>query len=744
MWQLRISLKTLSRSLRHFLLGFILAVVFPGLLLGLALSWWSAQQLVDDQEQQARRLASATAENVGNYVNSLFTAAAVFSQLPLGKEHFADFYRVAKGFSGHEGYHVTLADSDGNQFLSTRLPFGAPLPQRSALDSVHKAVASGRPHASEVFLGKMAGGYVVTVDVPVQRVEGLRIITLSADAKTFAAVLLRTKVPEDWLLGLIDVNGVFIGRSKDQDTWIGKPTRPELIEASSRAGDGILYNKSVEGFSIVNVFNRVPGTDWTVLVGIPESVLYAPVKGPIGRLVGLIVAVTLIITLLIFFFYRRINIAITRLLNLAEDPLRSDKWATGSVSFAEFDAVGEKLKTVAVQQQHAIAALSQSEERYRTLFESIDEGFCILEMIYDEHKKPVDWRFLEVNPAFEKQNGLHEAAGKRMRELAPDIEQNWFDIYGNVALTGEPIRFQNEAKALGGRWFDLYAFRLGGPGSHNVAVLFNDITKAKHLDEELHAKNADLERATAVADKANLAKSEFLTNMSHDLRTPLNAILGFAQLMESGTPAPTPSQKRSLGHIIKGGWFLLSLISEILDLAAIETGELTLSCEPVLLSDIVFECIGMAENEAQKREIYLTVHQFDNAWTVHADQTRLKQVLNNLLSNAIKYNHRQGTVDVKCTVSGPERIRVSVKDNGIGLSPEKLSQLFQPFNRLGQEAGAEEGTGLGLALSKRMVEAMGGSLCVESSEGAGSEFWFELIRDVTPLAAVRRSAAAIS
>jgi PAS domain S-box-containing protein len=516
-----------------------------------------------------------------------------------------------------------------------------------------------------------------------------------------------------------------------------------LIEASRRAGNGILYNKSVEGFPILNVFNRVPGTDWTVLVGIPEAVLYAPVKATIGRLVGLIVAVTLLIASLIFFFYRRINIAITHLLNLAEDPLRSDQWGTASNSFTEFDAVAEKLKTVAMQQQHVITALSQSEERYRVLFKSIDEGFCIIEMIYDEHKKPVDWRFLEVNPAFEKQTGLHEATGKRIRELAPDIETNWYEIYGKVALTGEPIRFQNEAKGLGERWFNLYAFRIGGPGSHKVAVIFSDITQAKHQDEELHAKNVDLERARAVAEKASLAKSEFLTGMSHDLRTPLNAILGFAQLVESGSPAPTPSQKRSLDHIIKGGWFLLSLISEILDLAAIESGKLTLSLEPVLLSDVVFECIGMAEHEARKREVHLRVLPLDNAWTVYADQTRLTQVLNNLISNATKYNRRQGTVEVKCAVSGADRIRVSVKDNGIGLPPEKRSQLFQPFNRLGQEAGTEEGTGLGLALSKRLVEEMGGSIGVESSAGAGSEFWFELIRDVTPQAAAPDRAAAI-
>ncbi len=717
--------------MRHFLVGSIVAVALPGLLLGLALSWWAAQQLVKSQEEQAVHLATATAEGVGNFVDTLSIAASVFSKLPLGPQHFSDFHGVAQRFSKLAGYQVSVSDVDGKRLLSTRAPFGTVLlPQRSARNSIRKAIASGQANASEVFQGTMAGGYVIAVDMPVQTAEGLRIITVSVDATAVATVLLRTEVPDGWLLGLIDGNGAFIGRSKDQDQWMGKLTRPELIEASSHTAQGMLFNKSVEGRPTLNVFNRVPGTDWTVLVGIPETVLYAPVSGLIGRLSVLILAVTLTISLLIFIYYRRINGAIIHLMNLAEDPLRSDKWGTTRGTFAEFDVLGETLKNVATQREQLIASLRRSEERYHTLFDSIDEGFCILELIYDEHQNPIDWRFLEVNPAFEKHNGLHDATGKRIRELAPDIEQYWFEIYGKVSLTGEPIRFENKSTALGERWFDLYAFRIDTQGSHQVAVIFKDITRTKQLDAAVRARNTQLEVAKTVAEKATLAKTEFLFNMSHDLRTPLNSILGFAQLMDNDSP--TPDQKHSLDHIIKSGWFLLELINEILDLAAIESGKMQLALEPVLLVDVISECCDMAELEAQKRGIVLTVVPLDNAWLVHADRTRIKQILNNLLSNAIKYNHRQGTIEVKCSLNGAERIRVSVKDNGIGLQPEKLSQLFEPFNRLGQEAGTEEGTGLGLALSKRMLEEMGGMIGVESSAGAGSVFWFELLRDVTP------------
>ncbi len=229
-----------------------------------------------------------------------------------------------------------------------------------------------------------------------------------------------------------------------------------------------------------------------------------------------------------------------------------------------------------------------------------------------------------------------------------------------------------------------------------------------------------------MAEKANLAKSEFLSSMSHELRSPLNAILGFAQLMETGSPLPTPGQKASIDQILKAGWYLLELINEILDLALIESGKLSLSLEPMSLAEVMLECQAMIEPQAQKSGIRMSFPQFDIPYFVTADRTRVKQVLINLLSNAIKYNRAQGTVEVTCSASAAERIRISVQDTGEGLSPEKLAQLFQPFNRLGQEAGAEEGTGIGLVVSKRLVELMGGEIGVESTVGVGSVFWIEL------------------
>jgi len=259
-----------------------------------------------------------------------------------------------------------------------------------------------------------------------------------------------------------------------------------------------------------------------------------------------------------------------------------------------------------------------------------------------------------------------------------------------------------------------------------VFAAARDVTERKRFEHELQATNAELERAMAAAEKANLAKSDFLSSMSHELRSPLNAILGFAQLINSDTPPPTPAQTASIDQILHAGWYLLDLINEILDLAQIESGKLALSREPTSLEEVMLECQAMIEPQAQKRGIRMTFPTFAVPCFVDADRTRLKQVLINLLSNAIKYNKPGGTVVVDCNCTSPNLIRISVRDSGAGLPPEMVVQLFQPFNRLGQERSTEEGTGIGLVMSKRLVELMGGVIGVESAVGRGSVFWFEL------------------
>jgi signal transduction histidine kinase/ActR/RegA family two-component response regulator len=266
-------------------------------------------------------------------------------------------------------------------------------------------------------------------------------------------------------------------------------------------------------------------------------------------------------------------------------------------------------------------------------------------------------------------------------------------------------------------------------------LIGSDNSARKRVEIELNA-------AMAAAEKANHAKTDFLSGMSHELRTPLNAILGFAQLMDSGSPPPTLPQKRNLDQILKAGWYLLELINEILDLALIESGKLTLSQEPVSLVEVMLECRAMIEPQAHKRGIGMTFPRFDAPVFVKADRTRVKQVLINLLFNAIKYNKPGGAVTVECAHRTANLIRISVRDTGAGLTAAQVAQLFQPFNRLGKESSAEEGTGIGLVVSKRLMDLMGGSIGADSTVGVGTVFWIELALTAAPQLAVQQAALA--
>ena len=264
--------------------------------------------------------------------------------------------------------------------------------------------------------------------------------------------------------------------------------------------------------------------------------------------------------------------------------------------------------------------------------------------------------------------------------------------------------------------------------SNREIVRLNEGLEARVQERtaQLELANSELGLAIDEARNANQAKSAFLSSMSHELRTPLNAILGFAQILASKDMPTTPEQKLEFsGHILKSGRHLLTLINEILDLAKVEAGAVSLSMEPVLLAEVLAECDGMIAPLAAARGVRVLFPEAPSV-RVQADRTRLKQVLLNLLSNAVKYNRDGGAIVVDCAQPAPQRLRVSVQDTGVGLTPEQVAALFQPFNRLGQEAGTQEGTGIGLVVTRRLVELMGGEIGVTSSPGVGSVFWIEL------------------
>ena len=269
------------------------------------------------------------------------------------------------------------------------------------------------------------------------------------------------------------------------------------------------------------------------------------------------------------------------------------------------------------------------------------------------------------------------------------------------------------------------AIRGEGNDLRGFAKLTRDLTAARQVQAEL----AD---ARSVARKAHVAKSDFLSSMSHEMRTPLNAILGFAQLLESASPPPTPAQTEGIAQILQAGWYLRQLVDEILDLAMIESGRLSWSREPVSLAEVLLECRSEIEPLAQKTGIRVSFPQLSDSRFIKADRTRVKQALVNLLTNAIEYNQAGGSVVVEYGASDLNRVRLSVRDTGAGMAPEKVDQLFQPFNPLRRPAGTAQGTGVGLAVTKRLVELMGGTIGASSKVGEGSVFWIEFVAAAAP------------
>jgi PAS domain S-box-containing protein len=352
-----------------------------------------------------------------------------------------------------------------------------------------------------------------------------------------------------------------------------------------------------------------------------------------------------------------------------------------------------------------ITQQKRAEEQYHMLFDSIDEGFCVMEMVFNADGSPSDYRFLEVNLSFERQTGLHDAKGKLMRSFAPNHEAYWFEIYGKVAVTGKPIRFTNEAKALN-RFYDVYAFPVGEGKIRKVGILFNDISQQKKLEKQLQ----DSERLAAIGATAGM--------VGHDIRNPLQAITSDVYLLQSEIVSmPESDDKKnaeeSLDGIEENVDYISKIVADLQDFAR----PLKPNAEETDLRLIIDELL---RKYSLPKNIKVIVKVKSDVRKIMVDSAYLNRILFNSVTNAVQAMPEGGKLTIHAFKESSD-IAITVKDTGVGIPEDVKGKLFTPMFTT-----KAKGQGFGLAVIKRMTDALGGTVSFESQEGKGTTFIIRL------------------
>ncbi|MGH8796783.1 MAG: CHASE domain-containing protein, partial [Caldimonas sp.] len=377
------------------------------------------------------------------------------------------------------------------------------------------------------------------------------------------------------------------------------------------------------------------------------------------------------------------------------------------------------------EREIAEAALRDSEQRFRNILDNVPIG-----VIYTNLAGGV----IQANPRFCELSGYSEdellSLGKLDWTHPDDVEQE-LEMHEQLVRGEIPMYRGNKryiTKSGATVWVQSTVSLLRDSQNQpwRIVGVVEDITEHLRLEEAEHAREA--------AEASNRAKSEFLSRMSHELRTPLNAMLGFAQLLELDQRHPlTDAQRPWVVQIQQAGWHLLEMINDVLDLSRIESGNLRLQTDTLNLTELVEATVAMIASDAQARGITISQDLAPGTAGLLGDATRVKQILTNLLSNAVKYNCEAGRIHIGSRISTPETVEIAVTDTGLGMTQRQMTELFQPFNRLGRErSAAHQGTGIGLVISQRLAELMGGSLKAKSVAGQGSSFVLTLPRVIDP------------
>lgn len=690
---------------------------------------------------------------------------SVLSPNYLAKEQlYRDYFRTLLESVGY--YDLLLIDTRGNVVFSIRhdsdyksnLNTG---PYRdSALATAHQeAIALFDMQITQAQPYAPAGKPAIFIVAPVFNAgKIIGTLALQMDLDKLTAVTSDTtglgKTGET-ILAQLDSNGaLYVGTMRHipdaafrYHVPMDKIARPMRSALAGEHDKGIRYDYA--GIEVIGAWRYLPALRWGMVVKMDTSEAFAPLYR-LQKLGLLALALVLLVASVVALLFGRALVAPIRQLMTATERIAGgdlnrraplvgcDEFQQLAVSFntmterLQFNYEGLERQVeqrtadirLAMEQlndaQHIAQIGSWELDLTNNLLVWSDEIYRLFEIDKDRFSATYEAFLNAVHP--EDSNAVNAAYSRSLETQKP------YEITHRLLMPDGRIKYVTERCIS---YFDAEGKPLRSAGTvQDVTELKQAELALKQLNEELEQRVQQrtdlLQHAKEEADRANNAKSEFLSRMSHELRTPMNAIMGFAQLLESDRETPlTPDQADNVREISHAGLHLLELINEVLDLARIETGRIELSLEPVEMRSLIGECKALLLPLSSERGIELTL-KIDGTGTVQADRLRLRQILLNLLSNAVKYNCDKGSVHISCQPVAEDKVRISVRDSGRGIAAEALPRLFKPFERIESAYDGIEGAGIGLALTKRLVEAMSGSIGVESVVGQGSTFWFEL------------------
>ncbi|MBG6080643.1 PAS domain S-box-containing protein [Rubrivivax gelatinosus] len=713
----------------------VVACVVPGWLLALATAFTHYQRAHDAMVREAAASATRLVRALESEIDKHAVALQMLATSPyLESGDLRRFYDQALlARDQTDALTIVLFDAEENQLLNLLVPYGGRLPARRPLDMFPPPADDGRAQVSDLFLGAVTGVRRVSVRVPVQR-DGQRrywlVMVLSVE--TLADFLRRQGLPPQWISSVVDRQGITAARTHNAERFVGTPLVAELRQRVMTQDSSSVFVTSRDGIEVLASHARSRRYQWSVTIGAPRAALTVELRQSVAVFTAVAAALLAAGLALAALLGRSIAGPILALTGPARQIGAGRRVQIPRPDMLEARELADALASTQglldereQARDRAEAALRRSEADLRLAIEASRMGTWDLDLNTGELHHS-----LQHDRCFGHDTPIADWSLEALRAvLHPDDRERVFAASEAAARHGQPLSHEFRVLWPDGseHWVASHSLVLrdefGRP--QRVIGLVADITERKQ-GEALRLRSVELEAQNREIQAASRRKQEFLATVSHELRTPLNGVIGFANLLLQGlVPPGSPRHRQYLEHIARGGQHLLQVVNDLLDLSRIEAGRLEFAAAAVDLPALVDEALALVrtQSEAKRIELHTELKPLPDLWL---DPLRLKQVLLNFVSNAVKFTPEGGRIDVRARALDAGRWRLEVQDTGVGIDEQDQLRLFGRYEQAAGAGERDKGTGLGLDVTRQLVELQGGRIGVHSAPGQGSVFWAEL------------------